>query len=225
MIARKKSIAVISAHADDETLGCGGTILKHSANGDVINWLIATSPQTPKYTDSSVRERKDTIKAVAKSYGMNATYELGNQPASLHESCLPDLIGKISKILNEIQPEIIYVVYPGDVHSDHKITFDAVWACTKSFRLPCVKQILCFETLSSTNVSPPLLTNCFIPNSYCDITDLIDKKIEILSLYKSEIMDDPHPRSFKKVRAISEYRGADISVKNAEAFMILKAIF
>jgi len=32
----------VATHPDDETLGCGGTLLKHRANGDEIHWLIAT---------------------------------------------------------------------------------------------------------------------------------------------------------------------------------------
>jgi LmbE family N-acetylglucosaminyl deacetylase len=37
------TVIVIAVHPDDETLGCGGTILKHKAGGDSINWLIVTS--------------------------------------------------------------------------------------------------------------------------------------------------------------------------------------
>ena len=35
-------ILAIAPHPDDETLGCGGTLLKHKNNGDEINWLIIT---------------------------------------------------------------------------------------------------------------------------------------------------------------------------------------
>jgi|TARA_B100001964_G_C14006821_1_gene497506 LmbE family N-acetylglucosaminyl deacetylase len=37
------NIIVISPHPDDETLGCGGTILKHKENGDNVHWLIMTN--------------------------------------------------------------------------------------------------------------------------------------------------------------------------------------
>ena len=35
-------ILVIAPHPDDETLGCGGTLLRHKANGDEISWVIVT---------------------------------------------------------------------------------------------------------------------------------------------------------------------------------------
>ena len=38
-----KKIIVISAHPDDETLGAGGTLLKHKENGDELYWLIVTN--------------------------------------------------------------------------------------------------------------------------------------------------------------------------------------
>ena len=33
----KNKILVVAPHADDETLGCGGTLLKHKKTGDEIN--------------------------------------------------------------------------------------------------------------------------------------------------------------------------------------------
>ena len=44
----KQKVIVISAHPDDETLGVGGTLLKHKAQGDEIYWLIATDIFTSK---------------------------------------------------------------------------------------------------------------------------------------------------------------------------------
>ena len=38
-----KKVLFVAPHPDDETLGCGGTILKHKANGDEIYWLIITN--------------------------------------------------------------------------------------------------------------------------------------------------------------------------------------
>ena len=38
-----KKVIVISAHPDDEVLGCGGTLIKHRESGDKIDWIITTS--------------------------------------------------------------------------------------------------------------------------------------------------------------------------------------
>ena len=34
---------VIAVHPDDETLGCGGTILKHLSNGDSVSVVFVTN--------------------------------------------------------------------------------------------------------------------------------------------------------------------------------------
>ena len=43
-------VLVIAVHPDDETLGCGGTLLKHKSNNDQIHWLIATDIKAVSYT-------------------------------------------------------------------------------------------------------------------------------------------------------------------------------
>src|SRR5438105_1941787 len=44
-------ILVVSAHPDDEALGCGGTLLKAAAQGAEIHWIIATQTWAPKWSD------------------------------------------------------------------------------------------------------------------------------------------------------------------------------
>jgi hypothetical protein len=55
------------------------------------------------------------------------------------------LIDKISKVVNEVQPNIIYLPFKGDVHSDHRKVFEASYSCTKSFRYPFIKKIIVNE--------------------------------------------------------------------------------
>lgn len=76
-----------------------------------------------------------------------------------------------------------------------------------------------YETLSETEFSPPLAENSFIPNTFVDITDFIEKKIEIMKLYETEIMPDPLPRSAHAIKGLAAFRGSRIGVRYAEAFM------
>ena len=52
----------------------------------------------------------------------------------------------------------------------------------------------------------------------------MDKKLEIFSLYKSEIMKDNFPRSTKSIKALAQFRGCRIGVQFAEAFEVVLTI-
>lgn len=219
------NVVVISPHPDDETLGCGGTLLKHKNNKDNIYWLIATEPSKTNYNKSFISQRKKEINLVKNKYNIKQVFQLDYSPASLDNIPLKNLIDDISKIFKKIDPEIIYLPFRNDVHSDHRIVFDAVMSCAKSFRYPSIKKVLAYETISETEFAPPLKENIFQPNSYSDISSYTEEKIEIMNIYESEIGKHPFPRSEKNIRALATFRGATAGVEYAEAFMILKEIF
>ena len=80
------------------------------------------------------------------------------------------------------------------------------------------------ETLSETEFAPNLINNSFCPNVFIDIAKYIDKKIEIMNIYQSEISKHPFPRSKKNIKALATYRGASCGSEYAESFMLLKEI-
>ena len=64
----------------------------------------------------------------------------------------------------------------------------------------------------------------FIPNYFVDISDFLEKKIEIMNIYKSEIKNHPYPRSKENIRALAIHRGASVGCKYAEGFILIKGI-
>jgi LmbE family N-acetylglucosaminyl deacetylase len=142
----------------------------------------------------------------------------------LNDTILVELVNKISRIFQELEPEIIYVMNRSDAHSDHRIVFDAVMSCTKSFRYPYVKKVLMYECLSETEFAPILPERVFQPNYFVDISDFLKKKIEIMKIFDSELGEHPFPRSIKNIEALATYRGATIGVNYAEAFQMIKYI-
>lgn len=220
-----KKILVLAVHPDDETLGCGGTILRHKEENDEVDWLIVTNiTEKNGFKKEIVQNRQDEIDIVNKLYNFNSITKLNLPTIKLDELTSGEVIGKISQVIKNIKPEVIYLQYRGDAHSDHLIVFDAVMTCSKSFRYPYVKEIYAMETLSETEFSAPLIQNAFIPNHFVDISKYIDKKIEIMKVYKSELQEHPFPRSERNIRALATLRGAYAGVDSAEAFMCLKSI-
>ena len=134
----KNKVLIVAVHPDDETLGCGGTLLKHKENGDDIHWLICTAIDK-NHSNYKVREKE--IKEVSKLYNFNYVRNLRLKTSLVDEYSMSELIKKISSVINEIQPNIIYLPFKGDVHSDHRKIFEAAYSCTKSFRYPFIKKI------------------------------------------------------------------------------------
>jgi LmbE family N-acetylglucosaminyl deacetylase len=218
-------VIIISAHPDDETLGAGGTILKHKKMGDEISWLIVTDVfESEGFSKERVLSRKQEIEKVSKLYSFNFVYNLGYPTMKLNDTILFELINKISHIFQELKPEIIYVMNRSDAHSDHRIIFDAVMSCTKSFRYSYVKKVIMYECLSETEFAPILPERVFQPNYFVDISDFFDKKVEIMQIFDSELGQHPFPRSLKNIEALATYRGATVGVNYAEAFQLIKFI-
>jgi len=220
-----KSVLVVAVHPDDETLGCGGTLLKHKDNGDEIHWLIATDIKESEGVNRDVvKKREEEINKVKKLFDFSSVNKLGLSTTKVDEYSTSDLISKISSIINEVKPDIIYLPFHGDVHSDHKHIFDATYSCTKSFRYPFIKKIYMMEILSETEFSISTKEDSFVPNVFVDISEYMDRKIEAMKIYESEMGDHPFPRSERNLRALATYRGATSRCNYAESFMLIKEI-
>ena len=220
-----KKIIVISAHPDDETLGAGGTLLKHKKQGDELYWLIVTNIfENQGFTKERVISRQLEIDRVAELFRFKRVFKLNIPTMSISSETMISLIPRISEVFQEIQPEIIYTINRSDAHSDHRYLSEAVMACTKSFRYPYIKKVLMYECISETEFAPSYPEKVFIPNYYVDISDFIDKKIAIMKVFESELAPPPFPRSEENIRALARFRGSTVGCHFAEAFQVVKII-
>jgi LmbE family N-acetylglucosaminyl deacetylase len=219
------TIVAVAPHPDDETYGCGGTILRHKEKGDAIHWLIMTSMlEKSGYSSDQILKREREIKTVADMYGFQSTHLLHFPPARLDQVALQDMITAIGNVFHEIKPNIVYLPYRADVHSDHRITFDAVMACTKWFRFQSIKKVLAYEALSETdfNLNPNVAS--FTPNFFVNINNYLDKKITIANIFESEKGAFPFPRSDQAIKSLAHFRGSLAGYSAAEAFILLREI-
>ena len=127
-------VVVVAPHPDDETLGCGGTLLRHHANGDEIHWLIMTTiTEQVGYSKDNVNIRRQEIDSVAEKYQFTSVYQAQFITSMLDTVANNKLISTVSSFINKVKPDTIYTPYRNDIHSDHAAVFDAVASCTKSF--------------------------------------------------------------------------------------------
>jgi len=216
---------VISPHPDDETLGAGGTVLKLKEENNSIYWLIITEMNEELgFPKEKILSRQREIKKVAKIYGFEDVFNLNFPTTRLDTIAMVDLVSKISDCICKIRPEVIFVNNKSDIHTDHKITFQAVVSVTKPFKAKFIKRILMYETISETDITPPLIENTFLPNVFVDISNYIEKKLEIMSIYRSEIMEYPLSRSLDSIKTLARFRGSQIGVEYAETFMLVREI-
>lgn len=220
-----KNILIISVHPDDETLGCGGTILRHLAEGDAVHWLILTEAnQAAGFPAEALQRQRGTIRAVADAYPFSSVRQAAFPTTKLDTVPMGEIIEEISSVMHEHAPDTVFLPFFNDPHSDHRQAFNAAYSCTKAFRYPSLRRVLMMETPSETDYSAAWSGGAFAPTVFVNITDFLDKKKSILSLYSSEISQHPFPRSLDGVEALAVVRGAACACRYAESFMLLKEV-
>ncbi|MBT6053554.1 MAG: PIG-L family deacetylase [Lentimicrobiaceae bacterium] len=221
-----KQVMVIAPHPDDETLGCGGTILKLKEEDIYVCWVIVTNiVKESELSIEKVNARQEEIDNVARFYKFDDVFKLNFPTTKLDTFSIKEIIDSLDSVINKVKPDTIFIPNRSDVHSDHRITFNAAISCTKIFKTPFVKNILMYEVISETEFSPQIPSCTFVPNSFCNITDHIEQKIEAMSMFAGEMGKHPFPRSEKMIRALATLRGEMAGHVYAEAFQVLKEIW
>ena len=217
---------VISCHPDDETLGCGGTLLKEKAAGNSLFWMIVTQAHEPQWTAQVIERKAEEVQRVGEAYGMEECFNLGFPTVKLDTVPQFQLMDKMRKVIETVCPPQIYVVHRGDVHTDHQAVYTATMSVLKPFYMARlgVMRILSYETLSSTEAAAREPGRDFAPNVFNDITGHLEGKLDIMKHYQSEVHQDPMPRGPSAIRALARYRGATIGVEYAEAFELVREI-
>lgn len=217
---------VVAPHPDDELLGCGGTLLKRFSQGGTIGWLLITAI-TPEagWTQDAIARRNNEIDKVSRGLGISPLnlYKLGFPTTQLDQIPLNKIISSIGDVFRDFMPQELFLPHPGDIHSDHRITFEACSACTKWFRYPSIQRILTYETLSETDFDLDQSSASFRPNLFVDISQQLSRKLDLLKIYQTELSTYPFPRSIEAVKSQSSLRGVQRGVEAAEAFQILRS--
>lgn len=222
---KKQNVLVISPHMDDEALGCGGTICKHVASKDHVSVIfIAHRIYGHKYNRSKNKvERSHTLKA-KKLLGYNKAIFL-DMPDERLDGSIQDIIIAIEKEIDKISPDVVYIPFRGDNHQDHRAVFDAARVALRPSAANSIKSIYMYEVPSSTEQSPPMPENAFLPNLYVNVSCFIDKKLKAIASYETEKRSFPHPRSGEAVKLLARKRGSESGLDFAEAFMVLRNIW
>jgi LmbE family N-acetylglucosaminyl deacetylase len=219
-------ILVLAPHADDEVLGMGGTIARMAAEGHEVVLAVLTghgsnpNPLGPKSEWERVRLE---CREAARILGVKEIHFRELPAAFLDAVPNHDINGVVKELIQSVSPSEIYLPFMHDMHKDHDaISYGALVACRPYLPHSMgIRRVLAYETLSETHLPPAYLVPSFQPNVFINITETLEKKIEAMSKYKSQLQPDNMPRSFSALRALSIIRGTHIGCHAAEAFVLL----
>lgn len=222
-----KAVLVVVAHADDETLGCGGTIAKHVNSGDTVDLVIMTDGVSarPSSLTGQKNERSDALNLSADILGIRKVYQFNFPDNQMDKISLLEVVNKIESVFEYVTPQIIYTHSQSDLNIDHRITASAVATAARPQPESSVEEIYAMEILSSTNWSlPATAANTFYPTKFNDITDTFETKMKSLNAYDAEMRAFPHERSYLALKYLAGLRGSNVGVNMAEAFEVLRII-
>ncbi len=220
-----KSVLIVSAHADDEVLGCGGTISKHIASGDKVHLIFMTNGVGARNTalEADVIERQASAQRVADILNIASIQQFNFPDNKMDTVALLDIVQSIEKVISELQPEIVYTHHIGDLNIDHQITHKAVMTACRPKPGFCVRSIYAFEVVSSTEWQTTGYLP-FTPNVFVDIGNQIKIKRKALEIYDREMQLTPCARSIDNVIRLNALRGNTVGLDYAEAFILLRSI-
>lgn len=224
-------VLVVAAHPDDEILGMGGTILRHTSNGDNLKiiYLATGISSREKYEgqlknkskiDTSIKNLRKNAEKAANSLGVKKIKFFDFPDNEMDAIPLLMIIKVIENEIKKFNPEIIYTNHFGDLNVDHRATYNATLTACRPINNQ-IKELITFEVPSSTEWNYP---NKFNPNYFVNIEKQLSKKIKAFSMFKSESRKFPHPRSETYLKHNAGKWGGVSGNKSAEAFEIIRKI-
>ena len=221
---------IIAAHPDDEVLGCGGTIAKLVAQGEEVHILILATGLTSRVGFDMAKdadalkihlERASRAGALLGAKNVN----FGGLPDQKMDTLpLLEVTQRIEAEIESVKPQTIFTHHGGDLNMDHAVTYRATLTATRPMAGCLVKSIYAYQVPSSTEWSFQSFSPVFQPNVFTDISKSLEKKIEAMKIYESEVRPFPHPRSSEALEAIAKQWGSVAGLAAAEAFQLVREI-
>jgi LmbE family N-acetylglucosaminyl deacetylase len=228
--ASGRRVLVVAPHADDETIGPGGTIARHAREGDSVHVAVVTGhgdhephPLWPRSVWDRVRAEAH---AACRVLGV-AELLFDEVPAALVADQPVWQLNKVTDaIVERVQPDLLYVPFPLDLHKDHREVFHSLSVAWRpsSAAGRRIREIYCYEVQSETHWNVPYVEQGFLPTSWVDISETLEVKLEALACYESQVRPPPHPRSVEALRALAVWRGSQMGMRAAEAFVTVRTL-
>lgn len=218
------NILVIAPHADDEILGAGGTLARLSEEGHAVHVCVVTCGHPSMFPEEMrVKLRKEAL-CVHEMLKVRKTFFLDFPAVMLADIPAYEVNARILSVVKEVKPDIAFIPHCGDMHLDHYIVAQSAMVALRPIDSFKVKEIYSYETLSETEWNVPHARNTFLPTLWVDISGFLNRKLEAMSTYATQLHAFPHPRSLEAIEALARLRGTTVGTEAAEAFCLIRRI-
>ena len=206
-----KEALVLVAHADDETLGAGGTIAKIVQAGWRVTVVVISDGRR---FGGGGKENRSSAEAACELLGVQELHFIGVPDQQFDTVSMATLADSVVQL--NLTPDLIFTNSEADLNLDHRITCDVAKIIGRP-RLKPVSILSCEVPATSFWNGKP-----FMANYYVDITDHIDTKVEAFNLYVHEVQPFPSPWCEEGLRLLAQYHGLQCGMPYAEAFTVIR---
>src|SRR5438552_14843010 len=207
--ARKLKVICVGWHPDDPESGCAGTLTRYSELGHAVTIIYLTRGERgirDKSLDEAAKIRSAECEAACKIMGAKPAFFGQIDGATELNKAHVDAM---TKLLSAENPDVLFTHWPIDTHMDHQVASLLTIRSWMALRKP---QLYFFEVNSGSQ------TQGFHPNTYVDITPVLDKKKGALFAHVSQ---DGQGIWRQHHEIIAAWRGREAGVGAAEAFVHL----
>lgn len=186
-------VLVLSPHPDDESIGCGGTLLRHLESGANIRVVFLTSGEAGghgRQATETLRIREEEAKAAAAILGLT-DLEFWRQPdGGLRATGA--VVERLRETLEKFRPETVYVTHDREMHSDHRASARLLRQALKGTQLK--PRVLMYEVWTPIQKI----------NEIVDISPYMETKLRAVRAYRSQCAEVGFVAA---VRGLNRYRG------------------
>ena len=195
-----RRVLAVGAHPDDIELGCGATLLAHTAAGDAVTMLVMTGGENGPGDEATAVGRRAEQERAARTLGARLVWG-GLRDCTLNPDAAT--VAVVERAIEQTGADVVYVHAPDDSHQDHRASAAATLSAARR-----LSRVLHYQ-------SPSTLT--FSPTTFVDVTAYLSGKLAALGAHASQVemsaMVEPDA-----VVASARHWGAQARIGYAEAF-------
>lgn len=208
---RVLSVVCVGGHPDDPESGCGGTLARYAERGHRVTVIYLTRGEAGIGGKSH-----QEAAAIRTAEAEHACRILGARPAFAGQidgatEINPVRTEALAKLLSAEQPDVIFTHWPIDTHPDHQAA--SILTLRAHLEAPRGRSSLYFFEVNSG-----AQTMGFLPTAFVNITSVVEKKKAALFAHRSQ---DGEAIYREHHRVMEDFRGRELGVKAAEAFVPL----